>query len=581
LNDAAARASVGATALWVWMNAGNMPPAYEVQVSRALDLHRSGHVAAASAIYQRLLLEHEDDANLIGLLGVVAVQEGRRDEAEGLWRRSLGLACAAPVYIRNINNLAATLFEDGRNGEAAQLLEHAVIPPWSGIEAPDEQQLESILSLAMCLRRVKLTKTARAMLEPVGALLPDNKDVQTLQAACRIADEDFAAALDILQRFAGADDLWTLTARLHCERMLGREAEAEADHRQALQRASVYVGDDVRADRKTVLVINSGDGIMPVSSVFELHFSGNYPSQLAEVLKDDFNFISVFGDSEFVKLDGLKPNVVLNNIVNAEVLSRDDTFKHKLSALVDSFGVPVINHPLQAALTTRQRIAFGLKDLDNVVVPKTIRFAVDGGALESQANALEVELGYPLIIRTIFNQRGVGMEKVDDRRGLTRELAARIGDQIYAHAFVDSRAGEPYYRKFRVAVVGDQIVPVRLDFGDSWKVHGRIKPERKLFYRQRRHLLDVEKRILAPPNDILTEGAMQALRDLRKKIPLDIFGVDFDVAPDGRILFFEANASMYLLEYLGPDDADLFRPAAATARATAAIKAYLERKCAG
>jgi hypothetical protein len=422
---------------------------------------------------------------------------------------------------------------------------------------------------------------ARATLEPVGALLPDNKDVQTLLAACRIANEDFAAALDILQRFAGADDLWTLTARLHCERMLGREAEAEADHRQALQLASVYASDDVRADRKTVLVINSGDGMMPASSVFELHFSGNYPSQLAEVLKDDFNFISVFGDSEFVKLEGLKPDVVLNNIVNAELLCRDDTFKHKLSALIDSFGVPVINHPLQAALTTRQRIAFGLKDLDNVVVPKTIRFAVDGGALDSQVDVLEVELGYPLIIRTIFNQRGIGMEKIDDRRALARELAARTGDQIYAHAFVDSRAGEPYYRKFRVAVVGDQIIPVRLDFSQTWKVFGRIQPERKRFYRERPHLLDAEKRLLAPPNDALTDGAMQALRDLRTKIPLDIFGVDFDVAPDGRIVFFEANASMYLLEYLGPEDADLHHPRDAEMRAREAMKAFLARKSAG
>ena len=228
-----------------------------------MDLHRGGHVAAAKETYQRLLLEHGDDANLIGLLGVVALQEGRRDEAERLWRRSLGLACAAPVYIRNINNLAATLFEDGRNGEAAQLLDEAAIPPWSGTDAPDERQLESILSLAICLRRVKLMNKARATLEPVGALLPDNKDVQTLLAACRFAEEDFVAALDILQHFAGADDLWTLTARLHCERMLGREAEAEADHRQVLQRASVYIGDDVRADRKTVLVINSGEEMAP------------------------------------------------------------------------------------------------------------------------------------------------------------------------------------------------------------------------------------------------------------------------------------------------------------------------------
>ena len=558
-----------------------MQRAYDVQVSRALDLHRSGQIAAAKEIYARLFIENDRDAYLTGLLGVVALQEGHRAEAERLWRRSLGLACTPPVYIGNINNLAVTLFEDGRNDEAAQLLRDAEIPAWSGFEPPDERQLKSILSLVLCLRRVELMKKARTTLEPIGALLPDNRDVQTLLAATRIADEDFGAALNILERLAGDDDLWTMTARLRCERVVGRQAEAEADHRKVLQLASVHVCDDFRDDRKTVLVINSGEAAMPVSSVFELHFSGNYPQQLADVLKDDFNFVSVLEGGELAKLDDLKPHVVLNNMVNAEVLCRDETFKYELAALADSFGVPVINHPLQAATTTRQRIAFWLKDLDNVVVPRTVRFQVEDGAFDAQADALEAELGYPVIIRTIFNQRGIGMERIDDRRALAQELAARIGDQIYAHAFVDNRAGEPFFRKFRVAIVGDEIIPVRLDFSDSWKVHGRIKPERKLFYRQRRYLLDVEKRILAAPNDVLTEGAMRTLHDIREKIPLDIFGVDFDVAPDGRIVFYEANASMYLLEYLGPDNADLYRPVDANARAVAAIKALLERKSAG
>ena len=30
-------------------------------------------------------------------------------------------------------------------------------------------------------------------------------------------------------------------------------------------------------------------------------------------------------------------------------------------------------------------------------------------------------------------------------------------------------------------------------------------------------------------------------------VPLDIFGVDFDVDADGRLMFFEANATMNLL----------------------------------
>ena len=556
-----------------------MQSAHDGRFSQALDLHRRGQVAAAKAIYNRLLAEKGEDADVIGLLGVVALQEGNRAEAERLWMQSLRLPCKPWVYIRNINNLATTLLEDRRAAEATQLLQDAEIPSWDGAEPPDGRQLTSILSLALCLRRAKLTKKARALLEPIGAALPDDRDAQTLLADVRLADEDFGAALEILERFADSDDLWTMTARLQCEQALGRQAEAEVDRRKVLQLASVHVCQGFRDDRKTILVLNSGEALTATGSAFDLHFSGNFPSQVAQALKDDFNFVSIFGDSEFAKLDGLRPHLVLNNIVNAEILCRDSTFRHDLAAVADSFGVPVINHPLRAAETTRQRVAFWLKDVDNLVAPRTLRFEVDGDALDAQVASLEAELSYPLIIRTTTSQRGVGMEKVDDRPSLIRELSARVGRQIYAHPFVDSRAGA-LFRKFRIAVVGEEIIPVRLDYRDFWKVHGRILPERKAFYRQRPHLLREEERLLAAPNEVLSERVLDTLREVRRRVPLDIFGVDFDVRPDGQVVFFEANASMYLLEVLGPDDADLFHPAAPVLRLQNAIKAYFERKMA-
>ena len=37
---------------------------------------------------------------------------------------------------------------------------------------------------------------------------------------------------------------------------------------------------------------------------------------------------------------------------------------------------------------------------------------------------------------------------------------------------------------------------------------------------------------------------MAALEAIKKKISLDLYGIDFDLMPDGQILFFEANAAM-------------------------------------
>ena len=55
--------------------------------------------------------------------------------------------------------------------------------------------------------------------------------------------------------------------------------------------------------------------------------------------------------------------------------------------------------------------------------------------------------------------------------------------------------------------------------------------------------------------------AMQSLRAIRDRIPLEVFGIDFDVDADGRVVFYEANATMNLFstaraEVPYPKDAD-------------------------
>ena len=550
----------------------------EPSIASAVALHRKGLATEAKAIYEQLLSVDQNDANVIGLLGVIAIQEGDRQRAELLWRRSLSLNSRAFIYIRNINNLIVTLLEDSREREARALLEGAELPTWADNSPPDESELKSIVSLALCLERFNLIKKARALLEPIAALSPADSEALRLLASLRFEDKDFPAALDILRNFSGSDDLWTMTTRLRCEGEMGLPAEVEIDYDKVLQHASVYVSKDLRQDLKTVLVINSGGNFDATNSLFDLHFRHNFPCQLAR-MTDRFNFISVFWDSKYIENIDLKPDIVLNNIVNGElILSASDT-RDKLSRLADSLGVPVINHPQRAALTTRQRVAFSLKELDNVVVPKTIRFKADSNELRVQVVSLEHAFNYPIIIRTTRNNVGVGMERVDDRDELIRELTARTGRQIYAHEYIENRSEEGYFRKFRAVFVGDKIIPIRLDYHEEWKVTGRGRPARQLFYRQRRHLLEFEKKIIENiPNEVLTHDVMSALADIRAKIPLDVFGIDFDVLPNGKILFFEANASMNFFSQRYLEEQDLRHPASAEVLVVKELVQYIMRR---
>jgi hypothetical protein len=77
-------------------------------------------------------------------------------------------------------------------------------------------------------------------------------------------------------------------------------------------------------------------------------------------------------------------------------------------------------------------------------------------------------------------------------------------------------------------------------------VHGRKAESRVPFYLKHPHVLDEEKRIINDPDAQLGQPAMQALRAIRERIPMDMFGIDFAVDADGLLIFYEANATMNL-----------------------------------
>jgi Flp pilus assembly protein TadD len=71
-------------------------------IAEALALHRKGFISEAKAIYEEAVLINENDANAIGLLGIVAIQEGNRTKAEMLWRQSISLESDPFIYLRNL-----------------------------------------------------------------------------------------------------------------------------------------------------------------------------------------------------------------------------------------------------------------------------------------------------------------------------------------------------------------------------------------------------------------------------------------------------------------------------------------------
>ncbi len=277
---------------------------------------------------------------------------------------------------------------------------------------------------------------------------------------------------------------------------------------------------------------------------------GNYPCQLAERLRADFHFNFVFKDDAVRPAAREKippPNLVVNNCANADLMLAEGS-QSELTALIESFGVPVVNHPAQVAQNSRVANVELLKKIPGIRVPLTARFSTVGKLREELVRAIEAQFDYPLITRTLTFQQGIGMNKVNSRADLHAVLAAeRCPEEFYVTAFVDSRGGKEFYRKIRAAFVQNEMVVMRVDNDTGWNVHARKSDARVAFYLANTQLLAEEKRICENPEAELGRTAMTALRAIRERIPLDVFGVDFDVADDGTLIFYEANATMNLL----------------------------------
>jgi len=135
---------------------------------------------------------------------------------------------------------------------------------------------------------------------------------------------------------------------------------------------------------------------------------------------------------------------------------------------------------------------------------------------------------------------------VDSREALTKLLSTDHPKDFFVTEFVDSRGSSKIFRKVRAAIVKDEMFIIRVDYDHFWNVQGRKTDERVAYFSDKAFLLEDEIRICSDPETALGRPAMQSLQNIRDRFPLEVFGIDFDVNPDGNVVFYEANATMNL-----------------------------------
>lgn len=521
-------------------------------LKQAMLLYGSKNTAGAEALCRDLLARYPENPEVLGALAIMALQSNRREKAIDILRRSLAQTSPAAVLRRNLDNLVTALVAEGWHQEAARILARTRVPAWDGEAPPRRNAIAIILSLSRHLGAFRLYRRALALLESVEPFATADPTITRMLGVLRSRTGDREGAEATLQRASGTApaDPTLMAAAAGAATDIGAEDLARQEAAQFIAAAPMLLTPKQPGQRILFGVPNFlGTRIPPFTTPEALHFSGNFTGQLYQRYQHRYQFLSVFVQSPQAMKALAKspaPDVVFNVVITAELLLSAGV-AGRLAAFSRIWGVPAINDPAHAIRVTRDASEALYAGIPGLIVPKVRRLSKEGD-LAVLAARIEEDFRYPMIIRGTFEQKGLNAYKVDDRAELDQALASVEADpHFYAIQFVDSGATGGLRRKIRAAVVGEHLQVMRVDFDTSWNVHGRQSAERQTFYRNNPQLLEEERRITSDPDGYFGFSVMGILRAIRARMPLDLFGVDFDVAADGRLIFYEANAAMNLL----------------------------------
>lgn len=323
------------------------------------------------------------------------------------------------------------------------------------------------------------------------------------------------AALDVDPALVAAHQ--NLSAALELE---GSTAAAQHHRDEAYRRQCLFVDGAPTAVRGVLVLCTAGTGTVPLDFLL--------PQARNRRLKWIMEYASLDQVAQLPQYD-----VVFNAIGDPDVTAASrDTVRRFL----ETCRKPVVNPPVAVARTSRDRIPELLKDIDDVLVPATVRLPAHA---EVRARFEQLEIAGvhpPLLLRPVGSHGGRGLELIETPAALA---AAGAGADSYASVYHDYRSADGYYRKYRVVFVDRQPYPYHLAISADWLVH--YVSADMLPHRWKR---DEELRFLADPGSVLGERGMNALAAIGQRLDLDYCGVDFSIAGDGRILVFEANATM-------------------------------------
>ncbi len=318
------------------------------------------------------------------------------------------------------------------------------------------------------------------------------------------------------------------------------------------------------------LVFESYHGIGPPVRVLLLGsaLGGNIPLRLvlnSHIFQVATLIVEAYRDGVVIP----EHDVVMNGVGDAYRSARALLLAERIVARLTT---PIVNLPARVRATTRVEVARRIADIPGVIVPP-IASVPRAELLAHDAAQRLAERGFtfPLLLRSPGYHTGEHFERVETADDLRAAADALPGDALLVIGFVDTAGPDGAYRKYRAMTIAGGVYPLHLAISPGWKVHyfTSAMADDDAFRAE-------EEAFLADPAAAVGLAAMGALAAIAERLGLDYGGVDFGIARDGRIVVFEANATMVLLP--PPTEAHFAYRRPYMERAITAARAMLQRR---
>ena len=394
------------------------------------------------------------------------------------------------------------------------------------ILARDPRQFVALNNLGTLLRAMSYHQAALKVHREVAAMIPGD-----IKARVNLANS--------LRECSELDE-----ARSHYESAL-RLAPDHVDAHKGLAYVLMYLGENEAAREHWKKALGNKPASIPVPYgkegaprilVFSSPCGGNSPITR---LLDQKLFQTCYVAPDFHDLAVPLPphDLVVNAVGDADQCGSS---LQALAPLLAQTSKTVINRPERVQATGRADNARLLGKLEGVVTAKIVSLSRESLAGRDGVSLLEEQgFAFPLLLRSPGFHEGshfLRVEKADELAGIAARLPGR---NLMAIEYLDARDDDGKIRKFRAMMIGGKIYPLHKAISRGWMIHYYSaemaqSPEHRA--EDAAYLEDMPA--------VLGPRAMQALERIRAALGLDYAGADFSLGRDGKVLLFEANATM-------------------------------------